>query len=292
MNKRLIYALPATVLALVALGLAVAGLLSTGNQTPTPQPASVAEPAAAPEAPQPPRYRYLVATGSLSPGVVLEEERFVPVTSTQPVAGAIPADEAPFGQIIRSRLGAGQMLTEANLRKNSVLDSLVPEGHQAMAVAVDEVSGVGGLLRPGDRVDVTASFRRSDKDAPAALKLLRNVLVLAVRGVPYQGEADDENDARRNNTVVLSVPEAAVSRLLLASSEGSLRLAAVAPAPAEPASPASESSAEAQPSVTAVYLEDLFPAKPKPAPVRRASPPPATRVQLFEGTESRSVYVR
>ncbi|MBS8242176.1 Flp pilus assembly protein CpaB [Marinobacter lipolyticus] len=286
MNKRLIYALPATVLALVALGLAVAGLLASGNKAPPAQPASVAEPVAEPRAPE---YRYLVATGPLSPGVVMNEESFVAVTSSQPVVGAIPADEAPFGQIIRSRLGAGQMLTEVNLRNNSVLDSLVPEGHQAMAMAVDEVSGVGGLLRPGDRVDVTASFRRSDKDAPAALKLLRNVLVLAVRGVPYQGEADDENDARRNNTVVLSVPEAAVSRLLLASSEGSLRLAAVAPAPA---SPASEPATETPSSVTAVYLEDLFPAKPEPAPVRRASPPPATRVQLFEGTESRSVYVR
>jgi len=282
MNKRLIYALPATVLALVALGLAIAGLMTSKKPATPPPPANDVQQTAVPPVPE---YRYLVATRAVPQGTVLVEDAFVAVSSDDPVSGAIRADEAPFGQTALSPIENGQMLTADALSTRSVLNTLVPAGHQAMAVAVDEVAGVGGLLRPGDRVDVTASFRRSDKDAPAALTLLENVLVLAVRGVPYQGDAKDDNDARRNNTVVLSVPREAVSKLLLASSEGSLRLVAVAP-------DAIQDDVEPKDTVTAVYLEDLFPAKPKPAPVSQPAPPPSTRVQVFEGTESRSVYVQ
>ncbi|MFL1466701.1 Flp pilus assembly protein CpaB [Marinobacter sp. HN1S83] len=288
MNKRLIYALPATVLALVALGLAIAGLLSVKSQPATPSSQSqVSEPETVPAAPE---YRYLVASQALSPGDVMKEDGFMPVSSSDPVPDALRADDAPFGQPIKTSLAAGQMLTAANLRTDSVLETLVPQDHQAMAIGVDEVSGVGGLLRPGDRVDVIASFRRSDNDKPAALKLLGNVLVLAVKGVPYNGEAGEDNDSRRNNTVVLSVPEDKVSRLLLASSEGSLRLVAVSPK-REVASEAEAGSGEEERTVKAVYLEDLFPSPPKPAPTRRTAPP-STRVQVFEGSESRSVYVR
>ncbi|MDL0431877.1 Flp pilus assembly protein CpaB [Marinobacter sp. TBZ242] len=284
MNKRLIYALPATVLALVALGLAIVGLLSAKGQPdkPTQNPVAAAE-----QVPERPEYRYLVAIEALSPGDTMEKDGFVSVSSLDPVPDAIRADDAPFGQTIKTSLAAGQTLTEANMRNDSVLETLVPQDHKAMAVAVDEVSGVGGLLRPGDRVDVTASFRRADNDRPAALKLLSNVLVLAVRGVPYNGEAGEDNDPRRNNTVVLSVPEAKVSRLLLASSEGSVRLVAVSPR-----QEVAEQAEEEDSTIKAVYLEDLFPAPPKPAPTRRTAPPPSTRVQVFEGTQSRSVYVR
>lgn len=282
MNKRLLYALPATALALVAMGLAIVGLLSAKNQPTNPPQEQVAE---REQVPARPEFRYLVASQPLSPGDVMAEDNFVSVLSFDPVPNAISVDDAPFGKAIKTSLAAGQTLTTANMRNDSVLETLVPKNHQAMAIAVDDVSGVGGLLKPGDRVDVTASFRRSDNDKPAALKLLGNVLVLAVKGVPYSGEAGEDNDPRRNNTVVLSVPEDKVSKLLLASSEGSLRLVAVSPNQLVTAQ-AEESTGKA------VYLEDLFPSPPAPTPVRRNSPPPATRVQVFEGTESRSVYVR
>ncbi|MEX2474740.1 Flp pilus assembly protein CpaB [Marinobacter sp.] len=289
MNKRLIYALPATVLALVALGLAIAGLVSTKNQ---PEPSRQSQVVQSQKVPSSPEYRYLVALKALSPGDTMTEDGFMSVASSDPLPDAIRADDAPYGQPIKTSLAAGQMLASANMRTDSVLETLVPQGHQAMAIAVDDVSGVGGLLRPGDRVDVTASFRRSDKDKPAALKLLGNVLVLAVKGIPYNGEAGEDNDSRRNNTVVLSIPEDKVSRLLLASSEGSLRLVAVSPKRETVSEEEETKEAKEEPIIKAVYLEDLFPAPPRPAPTRRATPPPSTRVQVFEGSESRSVYVR
>ncbi len=71
---------------------------------------------------------------------------------------------------------------------------------------MDNVTVAGGLLRPGDRVDVITAFRRSDKDAPVALVMLKRIQVLAVRGAMSGADTDDDNN-RRNETVVLSVPE-------------------------------------------------------------------------------------
>ncbi len=287
MNKRVLYALPATLLAILALALSVMGFMSAKNEAPAPNPTLAESQAKAPEAP---RYQYLMATRPLSPGEPVVEDAFTTISSDKPVAEALPAATPPYGVVVETGLDAGQILTAAHLRSDSVLARLVAPGFQAMAIAVDDVSGVGGLLRPGDRVNVTASFRRSDKqNEPAALRLLENVLVVAVKGVPYQGEAGEDNDQRRNSTVVLSVPEDLVSALLLASNEGNLRLVAVAPE--QKAGEGDESAGRDRQTVSAVYLDDLFPAPPPPPP-RSTVSRPSTRVQVFEGVESRNVYVR
>lgn len=284
MNKRVLYALPATALAAVALALSVAGYMAASKKPAAPLQATVAQDLS--PVPEVPRYQYLMAVRALSPGEIMTADSFTSVASDKPVPEAIAVANPPFGKAIETGLSAGQILTDANLRSDSVLAKLVAPGYQAMAIAVDDVAGVGGLLRPGDRVNVTAAFRRSDKDKPAALRLLENVLVIAVKGVPYEGDPDENNDQRRNSTVVLAVPEEQVSALLLASSEGSLRLAAVAP---EQEAPDRQQTASTKdPVQTAVYLDDLFPSPPP----RRTVSRPSTHVQVFEGAESRNVYVR
>ncbi|KEF30080.1 MAG: Flp pilus assembly protein CpaB [Gammaproteobacteria bacterium] len=282
MNKRLLYALPATVLAVVALALATLGFLTQKKTAESGTPVTVTE--AVEE--KPPAHTYLVAIDSISPGTPLSEDAFVSVDSEQPVAGAILASDVPMGQPVKTGLSAGQVLSAVHLRTDSLLENLVEPGFQAMAVSVDDLSGVGGLLRPGDRVDVTVAFRRSNKDQPAAMRLLSNVLVLAVRGVPHQGESLEGNDQRRNATVVLSVPVDLAPKLLLASSEGALRLAASSSNSRDPNLVATSDSEEKP-----VYLDDLFPKPPKPAPVKQVAAPPKPQVEVYEGSESRKVYV-
>lgn len=290
MNTRLLYTLPATALSLVALALAVAGFLTVKAPTPAP---SDTEKAAEARKPSTPEYRYLVATRALSAGELLSGAAFTTVVSSNVVPDAISADDAPFGKPVKSAVAPGELLTLSKLESSSLLQRLVAPGYQALAVPVDDVSGVGGLLRPGDRVDVTASFRRSDKDEPAALRMLKDVLVLAVRGVPRVGDALEPEERRRNSTVVLAVPEDKVPELLLASTEGMLRLAAIA-APAEALAGHSDVVPAGQHSgkeAETVYMTDLFPL-PAPTPPHQSSAPDANQVQVFEGSESRYVYVR
>ncbi|QIB52924.1 Flp pilus assembly protein CpaB [Pseudomonas sp. OIL-1] len=225
MNSRLVYAAPATLLALVALGLAIAGFLSTKkNLAVAPDTQERVETTVA----SAPAYRYLLATRGVLQGQALSADAFVTVLSDNPLPEAIGAEEAPFGAAVKTAIMSGELLTASKLEPNSLLQRLVAPGYQALAIPLDDVAGVGGLLRPGDRVDVNASFRRSDKANPAAVRLLRNVMVIAVKGVTQDGSSAGDDAHQRNNTVVLEVPEGKVPDVLLASAEGQLRLAAIA----------------------------------------------------------------
>jgi pilus assembly protein CpaB len=289
MNTRLLYALPATLLALIALGLAVAGFLSTKKTlavVPGTETRVEAKVASAPA------YRYLLATRGISPGQALSADAFATVLSENVLPEAIGADEAPFGAAVKTAIVPGELLSASKLEPNSLLQRLVAPGYQALAIPLDDVAGVGGLLRPGDRVDVNASFRRSDKANPAAVRVLRNVLVIAIKGVSQAGGSAGDDAHQRNNTVVLEIPEDKVPEVLLASTEGQLRLAAIA-APEEklPGREDGPFGKQGSALTKAVYLDDLFPSPPKAAPSRtvQASAP---QVRIFEGTASRNVHVR
>ncbi len=58
------------------------------------------------------------------------------------------------------------------------LSGLVPPGLRAVAVEVDPVVGVAGLLKAGDRVDVIATFQVGDE--VMARTILQDVLLLAL----------------------------------------------------------------------------------------------------------------
>lgn len=304
MGSKLLYTLPALLLALLALILALVGL--SREQ----EPAAAEGKAPAPEvvaANEKPAHRYWVAREPLEAGQRLTEEKLAVVSADTPITGALSADQSVIGEPLRSSVRAGELLAEYHLKAGGSLPGSLSMGQRAIAIPVDNVIGAGGLLRPGDRVDVITAFRRSDKDAPVALVMLRRIEVLAVRGVMDNAAGDDNNSNRRNDTVVLSVPEERVSALMLASSEGKLRLAVVggededaASQPSPDQGPAddgqratvvaaNQSEDEAEP----FYFDDFFPESPKAAPAPaapRASP--GRRVQVFEGAESRSTYVR
>ena len=70
-----------------------------------------------------------------------------------------------------------------------------------------------------------------------------------------------------------------LAAVLLAEEEGALRLAVVA---------SEDKSVAAGGSSKPVYYRDLFPGKA--APARRAAP--GQRVEVYEGSDSRSTYVR
>jgi len=290
MNSKWLYTLPALLLALVAVVLALVGVLRSppSPQTPLDRSAGDVVVEAVETSPPAPSYDYLVARQAMSPGEVLVGANVQRITSDHPIDGAIPADEVQFGAAVSNVVRAGELLRTGMFESASLVRPLLQPGTQAIAIPVNDVSGVGGLLKPGDEVNVYASFRNSDKNEPAALTVLENVVVIAVRGVAYSGDGVGEDERRRNASVVLAVPDDKVATLLLASNEGELRLAALADT-GEAVDVAALPVSQAKPT----YLKDLFPAPPPPPRARTAPRQPAgSRVQVFEGAEQRSVYVR
>ncbi len=64
-----------------------------------------------------------------------------------------------IGQTVRQNVTSGQLITSVVLNSGgSIQDISVPPGLVGIAVQVDQVTGVGTLIKPGDRVDVVTGF--------------------------------------------------------------------------------------------------------------------------------------
>jgi pilus assembly protein CpaB len=119
----------------------------------------------------------------------------------------------PFGEdepLIFNKLALGEQ---------SLAASLAP-GKRAVSLAVNPVSGVSGLLKPGDHVDV---FLLHGQAAAASAGLLfQDSVVLAVGGKLAR---ENTTQAERSSTVTLALDPADAALALAAAANGALSLA-------------------------------------------------------------------
>ncbi|WLH36326.1 Flp pilus assembly protein CpaB [Pseudomonas sp. FP2196] len=155
-------------------------------------------------------------------------------------AGSLGNVDQVIGRTPWRPLSAGSWLSDESFQPGSPLARMIRPGERALAVAVDEVINAGGQLAPGDYIDVLL-FLRKDENTPqaSAQRVVTAVRVLAVgsqMGLTNDGQSagparSDEERLKQEQqrmaarSVVLAVPEPLVSRLMLASSAGVLRLA-------------------------------------------------------------------
>jgi len=153
-------------------------------------------------------------------------------------SGSLQRPEQVLGRSSWRALAAGTWLEESSFEAGGPLARMIHPGERALAVAVDEVVGAAGQLRPGDYVDVLLYLREENANPQAsaqvavpALRLLSvgEQLGLGSDGKPVEAAVDAKTAQEQRRvmarTVVLAVPEALASRLLLAAQAGSLRLA-------------------------------------------------------------------
>ena len=137
-------------------------------------------------------------------------------------------------------------LVGGNVRSGESIIYIVPEGMRGMSINVNQVIGVGGLVLPGDHVDIFWIPDNPATDSEGAMLLAENIEVLAVEQVLSDiaptvstgaGEDDGEEavqDRVRNSeadlipnattmTLVLTPEQSA--RIFCAESAGSIRLA-------------------------------------------------------------------
>jgi pilus assembly protein CpaB len=100
----------------------------------------------------------------------------------------------------------------------------VAPGMRAIAIRINDVSGVAGFILPGDRVDVMLTRKLKDEPANDGLVtdvILQDVVVLGVNQLSSQ-ERDKPVVAR---TVTVQVTQQQAQKLALAQEAGSLSLA-------------------------------------------------------------------
>lgn len=234
---------------LLLLGAIIAGYWGlTLSRQPVVEPAAapaavaVVSPNAAPATPveDPTRQPVVVLLRDIAPFVkITAADVAVEKLRTAP-AGSLGAVDQVIGRTPWRPLSAGSWLSEESFEAGSQLARMIRPGERALAVAVDEVINAGGQLAPGDYVDVLLFLRKDESNSQASAQLVvpavRVLVVGSQMGLTNEGQpaspARTEEERLRQEqqrmaarSVVLAVPEPLLSRLMLASGAGVLRLA-------------------------------------------------------------------
>lgn len=134
-----------------------------------------------------PRAKVLVAKTDLAARTVLAPDFFelreLPKEAVAPRALASPNELS--GKVLAVPMAAGEQLISSKLRDPNTVEAntlaeMIPPGKRALSVSFTEVLGSGGLIVPGDHVDVIATFTKEAMGKDEAMILLQDVLVLAV----------------------------------------------------------------------------------------------------------------
>lgn len=179
----------------------------------------------------------LVAGTEIASGTALTADMLtvkeMPVTDILP--GALTAPEDAAGQITNQRILAGEQIVPEKLG-GIWLSYRLKEGMRAMSLAVEIESGVAGLIRPGDTVDIlyTAPVRVTEQNglslsAVTTEAVLENITVCAIDQVYNEDQALLRASDAVYSSVTLEVTPEQASRLAEIMSErdlndGSIRL--------------------------------------------------------------------
>jgi pilus assembly protein CpaB len=143
--------------------------------------------------------------------------------------GALGKPQEVIGKVARSDIYPGEQIIRNKIANpndpGEGLAMIIEPGRRAVTVAINDVTGVAGLLRPGDRVDVLGTVD-VNKETLTSL-LVQNIKVLAVNkslGAPV------ENKQFQSGTLTLSVNPHEAQTLTLASERGSIRVLLRTPA--------------------------------------------------------------
>lgn len=99
-------------------------------------------------------------------------------------------------------------------------DRLEP-GRRAVAVPVDDISSVAGLVKPGDRIDLLVSIKRSTRTT--LMPLLQRAAVLATgMKTDTRAPTDSATEVRAYNTITLDVTPEDARRIFAARELGRL----------------------------------------------------------------------
>ena len=142
----------------------------------------------------------LVAAQDISAGTRVTTEMLTvkSVTSTDVLTGAFSDSDDLVGQITLIPIVAGEQLISAKVAggdasitsfgANPPVSLVIPEGMRAVSVSVSNTAAVGGLVRPGDYVDIILAAQIDVVDAAGesigsntiATTLMQNVQLIAL----------------------------------------------------------------------------------------------------------------
>ena len=202
----------------------------------------------------------LVAKDNISAGTRLTADMFRVATfgTGDIVPDAMSDPQAIVGQTATLDIQRGQQLSKVHLaaatddKRAEQLAFKIPDGYRAVSINASKATAIGGLLVPGDRVDVLMTVKEKDKsidqDYIRVQTVLQDVLVVAreqvdvnrvvALGTPvagtdnsntpndqaFQQRPDDIKPDAGLSTVSLALSPQDVQQIVLAQAMGDLTL--------------------------------------------------------------------
>lgn len=181
----------------------------------------------------------VVASVTINPGTEITSDMLEvrQVSDTALGAQAYADVELVVGEVARYPIVPGEQLLASKIvgrgvtASPNVLSNFIETGKRGLAITTDQVIGAGGLVLPGDYVDIFWIPNDSPEDVPGAQLLAEDVEVLAVQqtivdipptapGLLEEGEEPPVgSEARVRGTEENPLPEAVTVTLLLTVEE-------------------------------------------------------------------------
>lgn len=222
------------------IGLAGVGLALIGLQQ---KPASVA-PIVAASAPAPtpaqkPQSSILAAARTQHAGNLMMPDDIIAIqvpigTEPQGSFADTPANRAGLrGAMVRRSVGVNEPILVSdvlNAGDRGFLAAVLAAGKRAVSIGVDNVSGLSGLIWPGDRIDLVLTQQIDDRDRPADRRVsgetvLTDLRVVAVDQQLVQGgQSGQAVNANTNRTITIEASPYDAERIAVAGRLGRLSI--------------------------------------------------------------------
>lgn len=267
------------------------GMIAYQVARPRPQPA--AAPQVVSTAPEIATVKILVAERSLAPGMLGRDQDFIGVNVPRDKVGPLTLLDEPTiranlrGALVQHFIEAGAPVSSNDLltpRDHGFIAAVLAPNTRAVSLAVDPVSGVAGLIWPGDHVDVILAqdiqgTPGSARKSVTGETVLTNVRVIAVDQDIAQGVGAANGAAGRlASTVTIQATSTQAERLAVAERLGKLSLAIRA------STDAAQDDQTAQ--LPTISGEDVSPA------LSRALGPSGPKMLVIQGDQHNEVTFR
>ncbi len=216
----------------VGLGLVAWQLVTPPTQVTVQAPTPTAPPA-------PTSGRFLAAARPIPAGTLLRDEdlRAQEMALNAAPEGAVadtPDNRAQVrGALVRTYVDAKTVMTQDMMlrpRDRGFLAAVLAPGTRAVSIAVDQVSGVAGLIWPGDRVDLLLVQESGLEGAPSSQRIFSEIMmadvrVIAIDQLIVQGASSaDGTTGHLARVITLQVTEEEAQRIAVGSRLGRIQL--------------------------------------------------------------------
>ena len=170
----------------------------------------------------------ILAKMEILPNTIITAEMIeqvkIPASYQQP--SAVTSMNRVVGIAAKEHIMNKEQITERLLMvegRATGFTGIIPKDKRALSISVNDISGVAGLIKPGDWVDVIVAVDSSHAEAVANMPL-QNILVLAANKNSNAGEQESITKEDKVITITLAVTPDEATLLALAQVKGSIFL--------------------------------------------------------------------